>query len=104
MLRVRRMIEDYGVSVKIAIMDIRGDKRFVAKPIEFEDKTDGCIDEPTLRLDFHRYDRQEFATFFLDWIELAKELNITLNQDFDQEKKAILNHLEDLRKLVFKGK
>jgi len=104
MLRVRRMIEDYGYGVKIAIMDIRGDKRYVAKPIEFEDKTNKFIDEPTLRFDFGQYDRQEFATFFLDWIELAKEMNITLNPEFNQEKKAILNHLEDMRKLVFKGK
>lgn len=104
MLRVKRMIDDYGVAVRIAIIDERGDRRYVAKPIEFEDKTNEPIGEPTLRFDFGRYDRQEFATFFLDWIELAKELNITLNQDFDQEKKAILNHLGDMRKLVFKGK
>jgi len=104
MLRVRRMSEDYNSAIKIAIIDERGDKRFVAKPIKFVDVTNSVIEEPTLRFDFFHYDRQEFATFFLDWIELAKEMNITLNPEFNQEKKAILNHLEDMRKLVFKNK
>ncbi len=104
MLRVRFMQEDFGCGLKIAIMQDDGKTRMVAKPLEFVDRTLGAILEPTLEFRFDGYDKQELAAFFLDWIEIAKKLNINLDQGWSREKTAMAKHLEDMRSLVFKGK
>lgn len=105
MLRVRHMPSDYGNRVDIAIIEEKeSGERYVAKPLEFVDKTNELVGEPTLSFDFLHFDKEKFSAFFLDWIKIAEDMNLKLNPEFNKEKQAILNHLEDMRQLVFKNK
>lgn len=102
MLRVMHMQNDYGNELNIAIMDKNGNRRAVARPLVFDDITDSYVKEPTIKINFYQRDKSELATFFLDWLKIAEDLNIKLNQDFSKEREAMKFHLEDMRKLVFK--
>lgn len=96
------MHEEYNNQIKIAIFDEDGEKRSIGT-LTFKEYEIGSGDA-TFIFNNLLYNKERLSAFFLDWIKLAEELNINLNQDFTKERQAMLNHLEDMRKLVFKTK
>lgn len=101
MLGVRMVKSDYGYNIKIAIIDKQSDRIYVAKPLEFIDVTNSCIENATFEIRKYADFQKDFTSFMLDWIKIAEDLNIKLNQDFSKEREAMKYHLEDMRKLVF---
>lgn len=102
MLRVRFMEGNFHDKVSIIITDEEEGRRLVAKPLEFEDKSDTMVEQPTIELPRILFDSHRYLEFFKDWLTIAEMLNFSLENNKQLE--AIKCHLEDMRKLVFKIK
>ena len=106
MLRVRYQTFDYNSRTGLLITDEKDGRRYAAKPLVFEERTNTYTKEPTILIE-HPLDElvgEVFGPFFRDWIEAGKILKVNFGEDFVKEREALLYHLEDMRKLVFKGK
>jgi len=90
---------NYNRSLEILFVDRRGDKDFIAKPVElvFTELKEDEFSEPTLRLNNRHADK-----FMIAMAKMLNDNNIKLP---DEHKihglyEATVRHLEDLRKLL----
>lgn len=102
MLKIFIQSVDYGYETEIAFIEEKcNGKRFIAKPVNLEFKELETGDLPTLRLS------NVVAEQFLKGLaEALDKQGIKTENDFKIQGllEAKENHLEDMRKLVFKGK
>ena len=99
--------QEYGIKIvggydwswdqlAIIIFDQTSTEKLIAKPLVFEKYKEGLLADPTFKL--HRVEAQQL--FNLLWKEGYRPADGTGNAGHTQ---ALSNHLEDMRRIVFKG-
>ena len=92
--------DDYYEKVGVLLYSRNNEGHRTIYRLEAIPQGDDTVIEPTLQ--FSIRDKSDLERFVLDWIDIAEMYMINLHKVEKKEKDALLNHLNDMRALVFK--